>query len=90
MGRAILPGRLQPELLEVKKFLLQQPNQIADYHLPWAQQLQQTTLITPNNVDEIIKKSLGQIFARVLEDAGVFKDDKRGHLAFARFIQALN
>ena len=90
MGRAIFPGRLQTELLEVKKFLLQQPNQIADYHLPWAQQLQQTVSITPANVDEIIKKSLGQIFARVLEDAGVFKDDKSGHLAFARFVQALN
>ncbi|MDK6445852.1 UDP-glucose--hexose-1-phosphate uridylyltransferase, partial [Alloscardovia omnicolens] len=33
MGRAILPGRLKKELEEVKKYLLNEDNEIADSHL---------------------------------------------------------
>lgn len=41
MGRAILPPQLKPELREVEKFLLGQPNAMADYHRPWAEQLKE-------------------------------------------------
>ncbi|RHW52229.1 UDP-glucose--hexose-1-phosphate uridylyltransferase [Bombilactobacillus bombi] len=90
MGRAILPGRLQQELQEVKHYLLQEPNHIADYHLTWAQSLQKSHTINDSNVEQIINDSVGQIFARVLEDAGVFKNSPVGEEAFQRFLQVLN
>ena len=40
MGRAILPGRLKKELEEVKKYLLNEDNEIADSHLDWAKKNQ--------------------------------------------------
>ena len=34
MGLAVLPPRLATELEEVRAYLLDQPNQIAAYHIP--------------------------------------------------------
>ncbi|BDR60847.1 UDP-glucose--hexose-1-phosphate uridylyltransferase [Lactobacillus xylocopicola] len=87
MGLAILPPRLKPELEEVKKFLLDEPNQVAPMHLPWAQQIRARQRINADNVDQILRAELGQIFARVLEDAGVFKRTQAGQTAFMRFVQ---
>jgi len=39
MGLAVLPPRLATELEEVRAYLLDQPNQIAAYHIPWAQEM---------------------------------------------------
>ena len=38
---------------------------------------------------EIIHAEVGQIFAQVLEDAGVFKRDTTGQAAFLRFTATL-
>jgi hypothetical protein len=48
MGLAILPARLLTELAEVQKYLLDEPNHIADMHKPWADELKatQTWLLT--------------------------------------------
>ena len=40
-------------------------------------------------MDEIIEKAISDTFKIVLTHAGVFKDDKAGHLGFARFIKKL-
>lgn len=87
MGLAILPPRLESEMLEVKKFLLDQPNEIARIHLKWAQKIKATQPLTSENVDQILQNEIGQVFARVLEDAGVFKQTKIGQEAFLRFAQ---
>lgn len=89
MGRAILPARLKAELAEVKKYWLNQPNQIADSHVPWAKAVQQRHNITSDNVDEIMQSELAQVFADVLKDAGVFKKDSAGQAGWQRFIQQL-
>ena len=89
MGRAILPARLKSELAEVKKFWLGQDNQIADSHLPWAKEIQAKMTITPNNVDEVMEQELANVFANVLENAGVFKDDAAGQAGWSRFIEKL-
>lgn len=90
MGLAILPPRLVPELTEVKRFLLDLPNQIADQHLPWAKQIkQQAGAINQANVTAILQDAVGQVFTRVLEDAGVFKNDQSGQAAFDRFITTI-
>lgn len=87
MGLAILPPRLESEMLEVKKFLLDQPNEIARIHLKWAQKIKAKQSLTSENVDQILQNEIGQVFARVLEDAGVFKQTKIGQAAFLRFAQ---
>ena len=89
MGRAILPARLKSELAEVKKFWLGQDNQIADSHLPWAKEIQAKMAITPDNVDEVMEQELANVFANVLENAGVFKDDDAGQAGCSRFIEKL-
>jgi UDPglucose--hexose-1-phosphate uridylyltransferase len=89
MGLAVLPPRLATELQEVAAYLLDQPNQIAEYHLPWAKQMQQAHEITEANVMTIIHQEVGGIFAKVLEYAGVFKRDEAGQAAFTRFIDTL-
>lgn len=89
MGRAILPARLKPEMKQVKRYILGQPNNIAEYHKTWADQLKQANKFTAENADAIIKQALGDVFSRVLMDAGVFKWDKTGQSAFDRFIDQL-
>lgn len=90
MGLAILPPRLKNELQEVQKYLLNQPNEIADYHLEWAKEIQTAySRLTTDNVAEVLQKEVGKVFARVLEDAGVFKRDPAGQTAFVRFAQTV-
>ncbi len=90
MGRAILPARLKDELKEVERYLLKQPNKMADYHKTWADQLQEKCDFTEDNVAEIVNKETGLVFGRVLEDAGVFKWNTQGQKAFDKFIGSLS
>jgi len=90
MGRAILPARLKDELKEVERYLLKQPNQMADYHKTWADQLQEKYDFNEDNVSEIVDKETGLVFGRVLEDAGVFKWNTQGQEAFDKFIGSLS
>ncbi|HEM6290010.1 TPA: UDP-glucose--hexose-1-phosphate uridylyltransferase [Streptococcus suis] len=88
MGLAILPPRLKAELAEVKKYLLGQASQVADYHQPWADRLKaEHPDVTEETAEEVIRDSVGQIFARVLEDAGVYKRTPEGQAAFLRFVE---
>lgn len=89
MGRAILPARLKDELVQVKRFWLKQPNQISETHLPWAKAVASKREINADNVDEVMQAELAQVFANVLADAGVFKDDAAGQAGWQRFIQQL-
>ncbi|HEL1739207.1 TPA: UDP-glucose--hexose-1-phosphate uridylyltransferase [Streptococcus suis] len=88
MGLAILPPRLKAELTEVKKYLLGQASQVADYHQPWADRLKaEHPVVTEETVEQVVRESVGQIFARVLEDAGVYKRTSEGQAAFLRFVE---
>lgn len=90
MGLAVLPPRLKPELAEVERFLLGEENQMAEYHRPWAEQLKKEHPdLTKDAVTDVVQKAVGQVFARVLEDAGVFKRDEKGQAAFERFTAIL-
>ena len=90
MGLAILPPRLKTELEEVEKFLLNKPNEIAKYHLDWAKQLKEKySNIEEKEVTKIIQYEVGQVFARVLEDAGVYKNNQSGREGFKRFIETV-
>ncbi|MDE7056622.1 MAG: UDP-glucose--hexose-1-phosphate uridylyltransferase [Lactobacillus sp.] len=89
MGRAILPGRLKSELEEVKKYLLDQDNQMAESHKEWADELKQNNQITPANVEEVLHQGLVEVFDEVLQCAGVFKNDTDGDQGWQEFIDAL-
>ena len=92
MGLAVLPARLEWELKEVEKYVLGNDILIADYHKQWADQLKDkyNKQINEENVQELIKKETAVKFARVLEDAGVFKRNECGDAAFKRFLQSLS
>ncbi|MGV3060999.1 UDP-glucose--hexose-1-phosphate uridylyltransferase, partial [Streptococcus hyovaginalis] len=86
MGLAILPPRLKKELLEVEKYLLNQYNEMADYHKDWAEQIRLAhPEISQNNVQDFVRQAVGQTFARVLEDAGVYKNQ----VDFMRFVESI-
>lgn len=89
MGRAVLPGRLGGELKEVEKYVLNKPNQIANYHRAWADQIKENNNCTTENIQQVIQNELGNVFARILEDSGVFKRNSTGDEAFERFTTKL-
>ena len=41
-----------------------------------------------DTIDGILKKEVGLVFERVLEDAGVYKCDGEGREAFGRFLHS--
>src|SRR5699024_7589576 len=88
MGLAVLPARLKDELVEINKFVIGDSNNVPEHHQEWANQLlnEYGTLSSANQAEEILQKELGKKFARVLADAGVFKERN----AFERFIGTLN
>ncbi len=88
MGLAVLPARLKHELAEITKFLLDQPSAVPPYHQQWAEQMKDNygELSNLEQIESILEKELGAKFARVLGDAGVFKD----RFACERFIKSLN
>lgn len=88
MGLAILPPRLKDELVEVEKYVLNQYNEMADYHKDWADAIKADHPdANQETVSEIVKQAVGQTFVRVLEDAGVYKGDEQGQAAFVRFVE---
>ncbi|WAA12534.1 UDP-glucose--hexose-1-phosphate uridylyltransferase [Fervidibacillus halotolerans] len=91
MGLAVLPARLKDEVQEVEKYLRNEPNEIADYHLPWAMEIKNKYgTFHKNEIHKIIQNEIGMKFLKVLSDAGVFKRNEKGQKAFQKFISFLN
>lgn len=91
MGLAVLPARLKDELTKLKTAILNGHDFMADQdtakHAHWVLGfLNKYHSITKENVDEIIQKEVGLVFAKVLEDAGVYKKTPQGRMAFEKFI----
>ena len=91
MGLAILPPRLKEELKQVQDYLLGRESSVASYHQDWAAGLKAThpSITDEVEAEAIVRESVGQIFARVLEDAGVYKRNEEGQAAFRRFVATL-
>ena len=91
MGLAILPPRLKEELKQVQDYLLGRESSVASYHQDWATDLKAThpSIIDEAEAEALVRESVGQIFARVLEDAGVYKRTAEGQAAFRRFVSTL-
>ena len=91
MGLAILPPRLKEELKQVQDYLLGRESTVATYHQDWADDLKAThpAITDEAEAEVLVRESVGQIFARVLEDAGVYKRAAEGQAAFRRFVATL-
>ena len=89
MGLAILPPRLKEEVEQVAAYLVGEDVLVADYHQEWADELKENhpELTDKDQALEIVQESVGKIFARVLEDAGVYKQTEEGQAAFMRFVE---
>ena len=89
MGLAILPPRLKEEVEQVAAYLVGKDVSVADYHQEWANELKESHpgLTDKDQALNIVQESVGKIFARVLEDAGVYKQTEEGQAAFMRFVE---
>ena len=94
MGLAVLPSRLKNELRGLEEAILAGKDiaQIPELekHAVWVEQLKKAHTFTKENTMEILMQQTGEVFSRVLEDAGVFKPDPAGRQGFMRFAEAVN
>ncbi len=94
MGLAVLPSRLKAELTALAEAIVSGRDIAADEtlckHAPWVQELQKQYTFTAENAMEIILQETGKVFAEVLEDAGVYKNNEQGKEAFLRFVRQVN
>lgn len=91
MGLAVLPARLQKEMEELKQAILTKKDVASipsiSHHANWANMLLQKYTFNLDNINQIIEDEIGYVFAKVLEDAGVFKNTPIGNKRFDQFIQ---
>ena len=94
MGLAVLPSRLKKEM-ELLAECLVENKPMENYeelqkHIDWVHDfMPKYNKINQDNVMDILKEEIGQVFVKVLEDAGVYKCTEEGRKAFQRFIEIL-
>ncbi len=94
MGLAVLPSRLKGELTDLAEAIVSGKNIAEDEalgkHGAWVEELKKQYAFTQENALEIILQETGKVFAKVLEDAGVYKHTAEGQEAFLRFVETVN
>lgn len=98
MGLAVLPSRLKDELAGLAAYIAEgkdiRGNEVLAKHGDWVDEFlpkykEKGIALTPASVQSILQEEVGNVFARVLEDAGVYKCDAAGRKAFARFLESM-
>ena len=99
MGLFILPGRLLTELTDLEAYLTgekpldEKPAEDDPLykHYGWAREIagKVGTNLTREQATEAIHEALGVKCARVLADAGVYKQTEEGRAGFVRFLNSL-
>ena len=91
MGLAVLPARLKTELAAVADKLAQGGDLRADpltaAHADWAEGFASNYTITPDNALDVVYHETGLVFAKVLEQAGVYARTPKGKEDFLRFLK---
>ena len=98
MGLAVLPGRLKEEMKILKTLMVEKnavslirENEKVEKHADWCEEiLKKYENITAENIENIIKVEIGIAFSKVLENAGVYKQEEEGKAGYRRFIEFLN
>ena len=93
MGLAVLPARLKTELKLLGEKLVsgeEITEEALIKHIDWANEIKaKYNDISEENVEGILKYEVGEVFKKVLLDAGVFKRDEKGQSAFLKFIESV-
>ena len=93
MGLAVLPPRLKNETEELKNYILNNldinSNENIKKHASWIENLRSKYNFNSENIDEIFRYEIGQIFVEILKDSGVFKRNSDGQKAFEKFLSIL-
>lgn len=99
MGLAILPGRLETEVAQVKDILCGTANIAEIYsqqhalykHRFWIEEIlgEYGNSLTKERATEILRKEIGKKFETCLEHSGVFKQTDDGLKAFGRFMDSM-
>ena len=87
MGLAVLPARLSKELPIIKKAIKENttlPKEL-EMHNEWLTNLKDK--FNGENIDKFIEDEVADKFMRVIENAGVFKQDEQGKKAFSKFVK---
>jgi len=94
MGLAVLPSRLKQELSDLAEAAFSGKDISSDEtlskHAEWLEELKREYAFTKENAMDIILKETGNVFSKVLEDAGVYKNTPEGQKAFIDFINVVN
>ena len=93
MGLAVLPARLQKEMTELERRILQnedlRESDLTKIHADWAEKWLPNYEITEENLHAIVQKEIGFVFAKVLGCAGVYKRTPEGQAAFKKFLECI-
>ncbi len=94
MGLAVLPARLKTEMIALKSAILNgeniRSNTELEKHADWAEEIIcKYSDLSADNIDSIIEKEIGLVFAKVLEHSGVYKRTEEGKQAFLRFTESI-
>ena len=99
MGLAVLPGRLEKELDTIAKILCgeltynrleAEKNNEINKHIQWIEKIMsEASSLTYDEAKELLKKEVGEIFAKVLEDSGVFKRNEKGQAGLEKFLSTV-
>ena len=93
MGLAVLPARLKKEMLQLEEAMLAGKDIRAieeiEKHADWVDEWRGKYEISADNIKQILKAEVANVFVEVLECAGVYKHTEEGMNAFKRFIAAL-
>ena len=94
MGLAVLPARLAEEISLMEEAILQGKSLRDDPklapHADWCEEVvSRHPELSSDNVRAILENEIGEVFLKVLTDAGVFKRDEKGREAFLRFISSI-
>ncbi|MFP4021541.1 MAG: UDP-glucose--hexose-1-phosphate uridylyltransferase [Halanaerobium sp.] len=98
MGRAILPGRLKDELNWISAFLSGEleleelkEKEGLEKHLDWVTELKNEYGInlSEEEAEKVVEVEVANKFSRVLEDAGVYKNNPIGNKGFERFLKSV-
>ena len=98
MGLAVLPARLKDEMEGLKEAILEgrdiHGDEALQAHADWLDQIRaeypDLSSRSGGEIEQILQKEIGIVFAKVLEHAGVYKRTAEGQAAFQRFVDAVN
>lgn len=95
LGLAVLPARLDVELGKLAEHLQKngleglEEDEMLRKHAAFAKELLEQNEGLTDHIEEVLKDGVGQRFAAMLQDAGVFKEDAKGREALRRAKEAI-